>query len=173
MTDIEVLEREKQCVQRKAATNCSDCAHCDLLMDEAVILAAYDRAISALRVRLAMEKKYYQCENCGFWCESDPRCMCEDSQWAGCTVKKDNYCGRFLPRKEREVPLTMDELREMGEEPVWYENLAEPHCSEYKVIKLYGEHLEFISWTDGTHDLLENYGKTWLAYRRKPEEANT
>ena len=37
MTDIEVLEREKQCVQRKTEINCSDCAHCDLLMDDAVI----------------------------------------------------------------------------------------------------------------------------------------
>ena len=27
MTDIEVLEREKQCVQRKTEINCSDCAH--------------------------------------------------------------------------------------------------------------------------------------------------
>ena len=44
MTDIEVLEREKQCVQRKTAINCSDCAHCDLLMDDAAILAAYDKA---------------------------------------------------------------------------------------------------------------------------------
>ena len=51
MTDIEVLEREKQCVQRKTAINCSDCAHCDLLMDDAVILAAYDKAISALRAK--------------------------------------------------------------------------------------------------------------------------
>ena len=51
MTDIEVLEREKQCVQRKTAINCSDCAHCDLLMDDAVILAAYDKAISALSAK--------------------------------------------------------------------------------------------------------------------------
>lgn len=51
MTDIEVLEREKQCVQRKSTINCSDCAHCDLLMDDAVILAAYDKAISALRAQ--------------------------------------------------------------------------------------------------------------------------
>lgn len=56
MTDIEVLEREKQCVQRKGATNCSDCAHCDLLMDEAVILATYDRAISALRESVQAEQ---------------------------------------------------------------------------------------------------------------------
>ena len=51
MTDIEVLEREKQCVQRKTAINCSDCAHCDLLMDDAVILAAYDKVISALSAK--------------------------------------------------------------------------------------------------------------------------
>lgn len=55
MTDIEVLEREKQCVQRKTEINCSDCAHCDLLMDDAVILAAYDRAISALRAQQERE----------------------------------------------------------------------------------------------------------------------
>ena len=55
MTDIEVLEREKQCVHRKTEINCSDCAHCDLLMDDAVILAAYDRAISALRAKQERE----------------------------------------------------------------------------------------------------------------------
>ena len=59
MTDIEVLEREKQCVQRKTAINCSDCAHCDLLMDDAVILAAYDKAISALRAKRVQTAKRF------------------------------------------------------------------------------------------------------------------
>ena len=49
MTDIEVLEREIQCVQRKARINCTNCGSCDLLMDDERILAAYNNAIASLR----------------------------------------------------------------------------------------------------------------------------
>lgn len=49
LTDIEVLEREMQCVQRKAQINCSNCGSCDLLMDDERILEAYANAIAALR----------------------------------------------------------------------------------------------------------------------------
>ena len=60
----------------------------------------FEVALAALHIKQAKEGKYYQCENCNFWSEGDPRCMCEDSQWAGCTVKKDNYCGHFQPQVE-------------------------------------------------------------------------
>lgn len=38
------------------------------------------------------------CANCDFWCRGDPRCMSDKSQWAGRTVRADNYCGCFAPR---------------------------------------------------------------------------
>ena len=75
---------------------------------------------------------------------------------------------RIIQEKE---PLTLDELRKMGGEPVW--------------IKLFDKDEEFwvlrYDWVDTRNPdpmiLLHmrwyshaDYGKTWLAYRKKPEE---
>lgn len=82
----------------------------------------------------------------------------------------------------RNVPLTLDELREMEGEPVYC-------ISDYEMTvngeKDYRSHAEgwgivtgtdlgdqgFVSETTRTY-YLEHYGKTWLAYRRRPEEVN-
>lgn len=49
LSDIQVLQREIECVKRKSATNCSDCFNCDLLMTDERILTAYKNAIDALQ----------------------------------------------------------------------------------------------------------------------------
>ena len=49
LTDIQVLQREIECVKRKSATNCADCLNCDLLMTDQRILSAYANAIDALQ----------------------------------------------------------------------------------------------------------------------------
>lgn len=49
LSDIQVLQREMECVKRKSATNCSDCLNCDLLMTDERILTAYKNAIDALQ----------------------------------------------------------------------------------------------------------------------------
>jgi len=63
-------------------------------------------------------------------------------------------------------PLTLEELRKMGGEPVW---VCESNGAngvwglvdqEYQMIRLHG----------GGLAVWENNGKTWLAYRRKLEE---
>lgn len=74
-------------------------------------------------------------------------------------------------KQKRNEPLTLDELRETGGEPVW--------------IKLFDKDEEFwvlrYDWVDTRNPepmiLLHmrwyshaDYGKTWLAYRHKPEE---
>ena len=74
-------------------------------------------------------------------------------------------------QQQPNAPLTLDELREMDGEPVW--------------IKLFGPDEEFWvlrnEWVDtrNPEPLIlfhmrwyshADYGKTWLAYRRKPEE---
>ena len=66
-------------------------------------------------------------------------------------------------------PLTMEELREMDGEPVWvvplndFEILPANYLvnayAEQIVVDKFGAYLDF-----------EDYGKTWLSYRRKPEE---
>lgn len=64
-------------------------------------------------------------------------------------------------------PLTLEELRQMDGEPVWVECLTNPKCS------CWGYHDEdgFNSYCAYFDD--DEYGKVWLAYRRKPEEAQT
>ena len=49
LSDIQVLQREMECVKRKSATNCTDCLNCDLLMTDERILTAYKNAIDALQ----------------------------------------------------------------------------------------------------------------------------
>lgn len=49
LSDIQVLQREIECVKRKSSTNCTDCLNCDLLMTDERILTAYKNAIDALQ----------------------------------------------------------------------------------------------------------------------------
>ena len=49
LSDVQVLQREMECVKRKSATNCTDCLNCDLLMTDERILTAYKNAIDALQ----------------------------------------------------------------------------------------------------------------------------
>lgn len=66
-------------------------------------------------------------------------------------------------------PLTLDELREMDGEPVWVRELAEPGRGQWRIIK--GPWYDVGLHLDGFGMLeCEDTGKTWLAYRRKPEE---
>ena len=58
----------------------------------------------------------------------------------------------------RNEPLTLDELRQMDGEPVW--------C-----VSLGAELSRGNGWYIGVNNWFMNgYGKTWLAYRQKPEE---
>lgn len=69
----------------------------------------------------------------------------------------------------RTGPLALDELREMAGEPVWaeYSNAAR-QWHIFKEIVEYAGH-SFVRWKDGGIDLLQDYGETWIAYRRKPD----
>lgn len=65
------------------------------------------------------------------------------------------------------APLTLAELREMVGEPVCiYSDLAKTY--KWRVISSVGEWL--VRFTDGANYGTKDCGKTWLAYRRKPEE---
>ena len=67
-------------------------------------------------------------------------------------------------------PLTLYELREMDGEPVWIEESDQLACG---LVSLAGNCFEkepTITMADGNYYLLKEYnGKTWLAYRTKPE----
>lgn len=63
-------------------------------------------------------------------------------------------------------PLTLDELRQMDGEPVWIFYFA----GGPNVCMLVDAKHDVCRDAHGGFAVFENYGKTWLAYRRKPEE---
>lgn len=67
-------------------------------------------------------------------------------------------------------PLTMEELREMDGQPVWFCKCHNGLCN-WCVIDHTNE--TNIFFTDGTVRLMSSYGDGWLAYRRRPEEETT
>ena len=63
-------------------------------------------------------------------------------------------------------PLTLDELRKMDGEPVWVQSPGIPEYGRWAIVEGVGENCLFLHDDFTCHD----YGKTWLAYRQKPEE---
>lgn len=70
-------------------------------------------------------------------------------------------------------PLTLDELREMDREPVWVCNPADIRWGHYALVRndrFDGPEYNYCAYAVGVSWSFSDYGKTWLAYRRKPEE---
>ena len=63
-------------------------------------------------------------------------------------------------------PLTLDELRGMDGEPVWIAKMG----GSGGVWMLVDAEYELCREAHGEMAVFENCGKTWLAYRRRPEE---
>lgn len=63
-------------------------------------------------------------------------------------------------------PLTLEQLRKMGGEPVWVQCLFAEDYSVWTIVDicLNGIHTKYF-YAD-----FDYYGDEWLAYRRKPEE---
>ena len=66
-------------------------------------------------------------------------------------------------------PLTPEQLREMDRKPVW---ICDPDGSDgmWALVDL---EYELCRTATGGIAIFDTYGKTWLAYRRKPEEGTT
>ena len=73
-------------------------------------------------------------------------------------------------------PLTLEELREMGSEWVWLKTVAPFSSMDIGYYLKFGNDVEQNRFRFGYPDWIEecldyaDYGKTWLAYRRKPED---
>lgn len=70
--------------------------------------------------------------------------------------------------RDKNPPLTLEELREMDGEPVWIAKMD----GSGGVWMLVDAEYELCREAHGEMAVFENCGKTWLAYRRKPEEAS-
>ena len=83
-------------------------------------------------------------------------------------------------------PLTLDELKQMDGEPVWVKEITDkPIDGDYwgiiklnysaQSVRIHGD-IVISPPTDGRSALgatpISYYGKTWLAYRQKPKEAD-
>lgn len=68
-------------------------------------------------------------------------------------------------------PLTVEELRQMDGDPVWIDDLERPGFSCWRICYWdRGRYLALVAKSANGY-LLEDYGKTWLAYRYKPERS--
>ena len=66
--------------------------------------------------------------------------------------------------------LTLDELRGMDKEPVWIDEREEPKYSGW-YIAYWDRGKYLVLQSISTHGfLMDEYGKTWLAYRRPPDK---
>lgn len=63
--------------------------------------------------------------------------------------------------------LTLEELRQMGGEPVYIKDIPPYNYAAWKVISDIDN--EQVDFTEGDGYRLSGYGKTWLAYAREPE----
>ena len=66
------------------------------------------------------------------------------------------------------APLTLEELREMDGEPVWI--IPMRGSGGFGTWMLVDAEYELCREAHGEMAVFENCGKTWLAYRRRPEE---
>lgn len=109
---------------------------------------AYDMAISAIRQKQTITK---------------------------CNDLYDEDGGEILPKSKRNEPLTLDELRQMPiRDWVWIDVIHPKEAVSSYYIKYDGYKKDEIFWCGypglGFRFFYEDYGKTWLAYRQKPEE---
>lgn len=81
----------------------------------------------------------------------------------------DTTISALRAQQQTNAPLTLDELRKMEGEPVYivYGEWKDWRIPDFIDI---GAYKGFIRFTDKSAEPIEEYGKNWLAYRRKPEE---
>ena len=99
--------------------------------------------------------------------KSDPRpCgleLCDAVDMAISALRQEDHFREVTKKVE---PLTLDELRKMDGEPVWVQSPGVPEYGRWAIVEGVGENCLFLHDDFTCHD----YGKTWLAYRQKPEE---
>lgn len=101
LSDIQVLQREIECVKRKSSTNCTDCLNCDLLMPDERILTAYKNAIDALQNEQGVTVQecghwvsFTECANAGVYCSVCHKKVYKED-YARCNRKnklRSDYC---------------------------------------------------------------------------------
>ena len=77
----------------------------------------------------------------------------------------------FIRRAEPEIkPLTLEQLRQMGGQPIWVEQKDTYYKCGWALVT---SGKDIIASNGECNFEKANYGKTWLAYARKPEGSET
>lgn len=75
--------------------------------------------------------------------------------------------------REKNEPLTLDELGKMRDEPVWVQSPGVPEYGRWAIVAGVdtddGDKILYLHSDFTCHE----YGRVWLAYRHKPKEATT
>ena len=82
------------------------------------------------------------------------------------SLRQQEQLDKVSQGSSQDKPLTLDELRKMDGEPVWVQSPGVPEYGRWAIVEGVGENCLFLRDDFTCHD----YGKTWLAYRQKPEE---
>lgn len=100
-------------------------------------------------------------KKCGHYSGNCPCLLCQKECY-GCFDALDMAISalRAQQKATNNAPLTLDELRKMDGEPVWCVSLGA------SLFRGNGWYIGANNW------YMDEYGKTWLAYSRKPEEAD-
>lgn len=79
------------------------------------------------------------------------------------------YCHKQGQKKNN--TLTLEEVYALDCEPVWIQDLENPRNSQWRICYFDDmKHFYSIGAFTSKGCLLKDYGETWVAYRRKPEE---
>ena len=94
-------------------------------------------------------------------------------------AKDSNFDGSDFYTKEQVIsawnrraqqpnePLTVEELKSMQSEPVWVKSLLDGTVKGAVINNTHAA--AYVLWCGVRYDTFDNYGKSWLAYRRPPE----
>ena len=96
-------------------------------------------------------------------------CFCRSEIFEGENAKEKAIAAWNRRAAPENKALTLEELRKMDGEPVWVKEIDGTGCGEWTIIDIGAqtEMLKALSPDTGYKEY--NYGKTWLAYARKPE----
>ena len=78
----------------------------------------------------------------------------------------------FRDLTKKVEPLTLEELRKMDGEPAWFVSLHDGFASWgiVRVVEMSKVWFIAVAGAERAFGDLDGYGKTWMAYRQKPEE---
>ena len=121
-----------------------------------------------------VDHRGYYSVRCGYWADNSNKDQCFQDWGEFETEEEAITAWNRRAATEGNDPLTLEELRGMDGEPVWIKNLGgtDVRDSGWAGIAFemfYGTYVYWL-WNDfEDNPKNENYGKTWIAYRRPPE----